>query len=139
MRIVAPGRLASRIPASVEASQLLIVTTSARAKIVSHASTGTWATAGDTDTTRVTSGGRAAAHSLSSEAACALVISEAATWTTSPSRNSMLANAARDGSDSTPAVTTERIDPSSTISWMTTPMSPTSSGVSTSTPASTSC
>ena len=81
------------MPARVVASQLFIVTTSARAKIVSHASTGTWATAGDTETTSVTKGGRAAAHSLSSAAACAFVMSEAATWTRSPSRSSMQSRA----------------------------------------------
>ena len=64
----------------------------------------------------MTKGGRAAAHSLSSTAACAFVMSEAATWTTSPSHSSMHSRAEREGSDSTPAVTTDRIVPSSSIS-----------------------
>ena len=65
--------------------------------------------------------------------------SEAATWIVSPGWRMIRSRTAREGSDSTPAVTTEVIDPSSTINWMTTPMSPTSSGVRTETPASTSC
>ena len=111
-----PGLLRSRTSARVVASQSFIVTTSARGRIVSHASTGTWATAGETDTTSVTKGGSAAAHSLSSAAAWAFVMSEAATWMRSPSRSSMQSRVARDGSASTPAVTTDRIVPSSTIS-----------------------
>ena len=128
-RMPVPGSSWASIRPRVDASRTFMVTTSARPRSCFQAHTGTWSTAGVTETTRRTDSGRAAPQPARTRAAPSLTRSDPAMWMRSPGRSTSLSRAGREGSASTPGVTIDVVDPSASTRVTETPMSPTSSEV----------